>query len=291
MNLFEFIKTLLPRVETTVVAEDLRITLKELTLSTLPAYEAAKVHFRAAKPKSDEYESLSSVFYRNYGKPKSSNSRLFTDEIAERLPTLIKNATFLEKTVDELFERDIIKQGLTAKKSVVLKYASDVSFVSRFAIDLLDYLYYYETESKEPISKISEKKINKYLAGFARAFQRLSVPDKEFREQFTRVADVWLNESNFDLVAASDSTHFLGVKEPLSGFVYNPIFHIRMGIAEWQTARYKAYQDKKRLLELRLLQLQSQKEGEDNPQIEREIEYLQERIDRLEYKMMKLQGE
>jgi hypothetical protein len=55
-----------------------------------------------------------------------------------------------------------------------------------------------------------------------------------------------------------------------------------MVVAEWQSNRYKANKDKKKTLELRLLHLKLQNEGKDDPKIEKEINYIQGRVDKIE---------
>ncbi|MOA51277.1 hypothetical protein D3C78_1744100 [compost metagenome] len=62
----------------------------------------------------------------------------------------------------------------------------------------------------------------------------------------------------------------------------NPIYYVRMAIAEWQVNRYKAAVEEKRALEYRLLVL---KDGSKDAKIEQEIVYTEGRLQKLNKKL------
>jgi hypothetical protein len=61
----------------------------------------------------------------------------------------------------------------------------------------------------------------------------------------------------------------------------NPIYHLRSILAEWQAKRYKYNKERKALLELRLLQLNMKNSNTSDPKVQKEIEYIQSRVDDL----------
>lgn len=65
----------------------------------------------------------------------------------------------------------------------------------------------------------------------------------------------------------------------------NPIYHIRMAIAEWQVARYNAAIEEKRALEYRLLALKASSDGKKDAKLEEAIEYSEARLAKLNYKL------
>jgi hypothetical protein len=62
----------------------------------------------------------------------------------------------------------------------------------------------------------------------------------------------------------------------------NPIYHIGLIVAEYQSNKYKENKELKSNLELRLMNLVSIRDtGQADPGVEREIEMVQSRIDKL----------
>jgi hypothetical protein len=73
------------------------------------------------------------------------------------------------------------------------------------------------------------------------------------------------------------------------GFQGWPIYYARLAVAEWQTRRYKANQDRVKMLELRRLDLELQQKQDPNPKVQQEIGYLNNRIESLRYDMKKME--
>lgn len=293
MRLSDFISSILPRLRKDEVLEDLRITAGELANVVTPAYVDANKYLKSSKFDSPEAQEAIKTFYRNY-KADRTNKNIVV-EIHDRLPNLLKNLQFVSDQNDDLLERDILKDGLTAKKAILLRAAEQLSFISRYSVDFLNYLLVVETLKKdgqaERSAPIIEKKLIDNVVNFARLLAVYGKDPEDFAEVFETLPEVVVNEKTYGALAAAYSADKLDPMETLlmSGFEANPIYHIRLVVAEWQADRYKVYKDKKRMLELRLLQLKMLDDKNPDPKIEREIEYIQNRIEGLEFKMAKME--
>lgn len=293
MRLSDFISSILPRLRKDEVLEDLRITAGELANVVTPAYVDANKYLKSSKFDSPEAQEAIKTFYRNY-KADRTNKNIVV-EIHDRLPNLLKNLQFVSDQNDDLLERDILKDGLTAKKAILLRAAEQLSFISRYSIDLLNYLLVVETLKKggqaERAAPIIEKKLIDNVVNFGRLLAVYGKDPEDFVEVFDTLPEVVVNEKTYAALAAAYSADKLDPMETLlmSGFEANPIYHIRLVVAEWQADRYKVYKDKKRMLELRLLQLKMLDDKNPDPKIEREIEYIQNRIEGIEFKMAKME--
>ena len=74
------------------------------------------------------------------------------------------------------------------------------------------------------------------------------------------------------------------------GFIGSPIYSVRLVFAQWESDRYRALKDKKRLLELRYLHLKLMKDqNQSDINIEREITHLQKHITTIDYKLSKIE--
>jgi hypothetical protein len=64
-----------------------------------------------------------------------------------------------------------------------------------------------------------------------------------------------------------------------------------MAIANYQIERYNSNKEKKKVLELRLLHLRLLNDGKNDPKIEKEINYIQRRVDSLDRKIKDSEAE
>lgn len=290
MNLIEVVRSLLPHIDKNKVIEDLRVTSSEIDNFGLSSYQHAGDYFKSNKLKSLTNKDLTDVFYRNFdlqGMPKQSS---MVADIAKRLVFIKDNTDYILSLAEDLYSRDILNDGLTAKKTIVLRAAGNLSFVSRFSIDLLNLLYVNEAiESKASIEETMQlspaaiKHINDHIVPFARLLSDYGIPNKKFSSLVLGVPDVVINAKTADTVKGlykeRDIDPFTSVFK--SGFTGSPIYHLRLQVAEWQSNRYKANKDKKKMLELRLLHLKMLQDNKSDAKLEQEINYIQGRVDRI----------
>lgn len=294
MRLFNFISSLLPRIRKDEVVEDLRVTLGELNNNVIPAYEDAVRFFKDAKFKSEDNTGLNGIFFRNYTL-KSSNRNNLIVEIETKLKNVRENLEMVRDMNESLLEEDVFKDGLSAKKAILVRSAEQLSFLTRYAVDLLNYVYVCETKATGgnagELLKIQIQRVETNVVNFAHILSVFGEEAKAFNEFFDSMPDVVINDKTHAAISAvytDDKIDPIGSKIAL-GFEGNPIYHLRIAIAEWQANRYKAAKDKKRMLELRLLNLKMLQESSQDPKIEQEIAYIQNRIESIEFKMAKME--
>lgn len=291
MKIISYVKALLPRVEKDKIIEDLRVTATELDQVVLPNFRQAGDFFRTAKFQSGDTKDLSDIFYRKIdlnGVPKQTN---FIVDCAHRLAYARDNLNYVQDQIEALMERDVINEGLTAKKAILMRASEHISFLSRFSVDLLNLVYTYEaTEADANVEESMRlapaviKHVETNFTTFAQLLGDYGVPTRDFEKVVGKVPDVVISSKTENSIVGvykeKDIDPF--VSSYIQGFVGNPIYHIRLAVAEWQAGRYKASKDKKRVLELRLLHLKLSQEKKNDPKVEQEILYIQSRIDRME---------
>jgi hypothetical protein len=298
MKIVDFISILLPRFNKSTIMDDVRITQKELSDGSIPAYTEAALYFKSNKFKSDKAKDLNNIFYRNFD--KKTTEKNFVLEITKALPNVLANLNIVNEKLEDTLEADVIKDGMSAVKTILVRAADQISFISRHSVNLLTLVYAEETNvlhdegapDSFQLTPMQIKTINKDLPTFASLLAVYSEKPEEFAKKLLAVPDIIVNSKNYSTVSSafkeSDIDPFgTGL---LVGFDNNPIYRIRMLYAEWQADRYAAFKDKKRMLELRLLNLKNANSGKADMQVEKEIDYLQSRIDTLEYKMAKIEG-
>lgn len=296
MQILNFIKSIFGHIKKDTILEDLDTTKGEFTQVVVPIYQKAVTQFAKQKPKAADFSGLQNIFNRNYKPSDKHQEKNFIAEINKRLPSLIVNLESVEAQVTDVLERDIIKEGLTAKKAVLIRAAEEMSFISQFSVDILDLVLIREAKAHDAstaveLSQGKERDIMDNFDQFARSLAVYSVSPEDFNKSLNDIPDVNLNEKT----ASSLSGIYADKIDPVNSymqreFTYNPIYHIRMIYADWQASRYKALREKKRMLELRILNLQMLNEGTNDPAVEKEIEYIKNRVEGIEADMRSIEG-
>lgn len=290
MKIIDFVRALLPRIEKDKLLEDMRVTIGELDQVVIPSYQSSADYFKQHKLQANDSKDLSDSFYRNYDR-RGGKQASFINEIALVMPNVKQNAAYVQKLIEELMEHDIINEGLTAKKAILVRAAEMFSFVSRYSVDLLNYVYVQEAneagadvEESLQLCPAAVKHVTVHIAKFAAILSDYGIPNTEFDKLISNVPDVIVNSKTVNSIKGLYKEIDI---DPFSSsyivsFTGNPIYHIRLMIAEWQANRYKSQKEKKKMLELRLLHLKLSQEKKSNPKIQQEIEYIQGRVDRIE---------
>lgn len=298
LGIITYLKSLIPHIEKKDVLEDLRLTETELQTIVLPAFAAASAFFAKDKFKSDENSKIESRF-RSLMKPLTGNkSSTFLGDYHHRLIKFEHNVGVLVKAIDKEIGRDVVTDGVSSKKIVLLRIAEKASYLSRYSLDLLNLVYLNEASangadvSNIAMSPAELAKAKGCVDNLARLIMSYGIETKEFQTLLDKTPDVILTKTkNADIEGMYTDNELDPITSPmLTGFTGNLIYHARMFIAEWQTKRYKANQEKKKVLELRLLHLTllRNKEG-TNPKIEQEIAYNQSRVAKIDRSLLEVQ--
>lgn len=289
MEILNFVKKLLPRIERSTVAEDLRTTEKELSKVALPAWKAARDYFKISKIQSDDVKGMQVRFQQYFNYQRANKGINFISDIEARLEFLLKNCQELQVVVDTTLEKDIITQGVTLRSAYLIRSAANISLVSRYLLSLLNYIYMAETRHRDnelspslEISKAEVRYVEDNFIRFVKLFSEYTQDPEQFKKKISELPEIYVNDRTKDMIKSMMDTHEVDPLEPsgLAGFIGNPIYAIRLQIAQWQNERYESAKAKKQQLELRLIYIQSREKGRNDPTIEREIEILQNRIER-----------
>lgn len=292
MKLFNYLRTLTAGLKRDTIEEDVDVTSRELTMSVIPSYSLV-ISSLEGKYKNKDLKNLTTKLMRNL----SSNEKDPLVAVMGLLTNASVNMVSLKKEVGS-FGKDVFPEALTTRKGVVLRAVDHIGFVSTFAMDLLHYYVARElgaaggSDTVAELSKQQEFKINEGLIAFAALLDSYGVQNHLFVKKLNSGLDIVVNDSNRDAVVGAyteDKLDPFVSSSMIKGFDSNPIYHIRIRIAEWQVKRYKATQDKHRSLELRLLYLTQLNNNSPDPKLEQEIVYIQNRIEKYEYEMAKFE--
>lgn len=296
MQIMKFVKSLLPVFEKSTLMEDINITREELIRSTLKPYLEAVNHF--------DNTAFADKNVKNFDKEllKAVNTRIRGNSlrvIYEGLKLSQDHLEMLENLAREHFSEDITKKGMTYLRVNILQTIQTVAFVCRYSRTLLNWLLVNEAfaskaPGSQPVGRILKQPELQYLGdnmtSFYQALKILLQPTKDLEKKIKSVPDMIIEETGFDVARRTVGMTVLDPLEyNLLPMRINPIYAIGKMVAEWQANRFKAAKEECKLLELRLLQLRDEYREKPNAKLQENIEYNQERLDKVKYRMAKME--
>jgi hypothetical protein len=294
MKIIEFLKGLLPSFGKDRVVEDLRITKGEVE-SLIPVYSEAASLLKNVNFKSKEIQALVSIFKRVNG----GGSENIVVTISKGLSDVLANIDVVAKIADTDLRSNVAGMGLTFKQATVIRYTDSLYLLTKYAREFLHFVYTYESaeykanslEAKESVTPADFKWLQQSINDFAIAFQALTDDPKKTLTKFESIPDMVASTTDESVVKATvgldkvDPHRFLTM-----GFTYNPIYKARMVYAEWQVRRYKVSKMELETLQLRKMHLEKVMKNQNDAAIEKQIQYLEGRIQGLKYDMAEMEG-
>ena len=284
----DFVKTMVPRFGRDRVVEDLDMTKGSLEQNAILSWQAFAEYVRGAgftSTAGKDFERLVKVTFKDAGNAGAA------DVVADRLSRLPLVAATVIKIVNKEFERDMLSEGLTLDKVYVVRLTTALSFIDTAALRVLNYLSVVEA-GKDPVKELSRagaKESIDEMADFISKLEALTRLKPSELESFIRqLPEVVVSETAEQALASLGDNRLdpTGLfKGQANGFVGSPFHGIGMRIAQGQVERYKRNQELRKILSMRLLDMKSKGNTDNDPSLERNIQITQSRIDVLDEKI------
>lgn len=300
MKVINFLKSLLPNFAKQTVLEDIRTTRVILTAITIPAYQESMRIFGNRKLTNPSLLQDWEIYRRNVKGTSGSNTITAIEKSFKQMLTTLDH---VEKLVEKDYNDDIEGMGVTYYKAAVLQMVESIAFAAEYANKYLNYVLVVESaalsDSGDAVDEIGAsivpaevRYISDRFQDFCTVMDTLSKPTDKIKADFEAIPDLTVTETGDRVVAQSVG---LSKLDPFrQGFVplaMNPIYHVRMKVAEYQHYRYEKAKAEKEVLELRKLRMERLIAGKKDPAIEKQIEYTQGRIDELAGQLRKVEGQ
>lgn len=294
MKISSFISSLLPSFGKNQVLEDCRLTKAELTEHTQPSYDTAVTLLRTWKFKSSTLESHLATFGRMV-KHQGSDNAIVT--IQKSFKAVIENLVAVEELIQQTYSQEVAGTGLTYLKANLLQFVEATAFVSKFARKFLIYVYVCESAQYEggamegSLSKAEVDWLGANFVSFCLALTVVSGNPANVKSHIENIPDIVITSENINTLSATmGETKIDPFQMRLIPIWMNPIYHVGMFVAEWQANRYKAAKEEAKLLALRKLNLEKLSAGKPDAHIQKEITYMESRIQGLNYNLAKMEA-
>ena len=297
MKIIEYVKSLIPSFKKDRITEDVELIITELNNVTVPVWNTANETLGTTKFHSKELKDYEKEFFRHVKPGYNENNMIVViSDVVSKTCALFK---MLEDRAEKVFEDEILADGITIQKATLLRCIEAVRFMSEYSLLFLNYIYIQETASikadnmygKNELSKAELEYIDTSFLQFCQTINIFNTSVDKFKSKLDMIPDVAISVTAGDMVFSSFSeakTNPLGFNYSTHGFVGNPIYHVGLIVAESQAKKYKRNIELKKALELRLLNLQRLQAGEpEDAKLEKEIAWIQSRVQRLDHEIRK----
>jgi len=258
--------------------------------------------------KHELYKKYCSDFYR-YLKPKGfKKTGTLSTDLTTIFSRLLETIDAIEIELQKHLESNTVKNGITVKKAVLIRCCDELAYVAKYSYELWGFMastlveYMYEKNKGSLKDKIpstvldmstdfNAEMVQKEVMAFVNLLNTYTMPADDFKAYLVSTPDVILNENTEASITKAYGVNKLDpLYTPLpKGFVGSPIYHIGLSIAEWQAKEYRLKKDKRVMLELRLNQIANLKNDTMDPKLDKEIQYVQNRIERLEHELHQME--
>jgi hypothetical protein len=284
MKAFNFISSLLPTFQKGRIEEDNDNTLAELVTSTIPAYKTAAEVFKGVKFKSATLQSDFTTFSRNV--PNASRVNMIV-AIESSFKDVVENLKEVRKLIDATYGQEIAGAGLTYLKANLLQFQECVAFFSKYSRKYLRYVYVLETAEypetdtalSDSIAPYEVEWLRANFINFCMAFNVVTGNPSKIKTALKDIPEIVITSENNQTLPETVGNDKI---DPFKmGFIpiwMNPIYHVRIAVAEWQAARYKAAKEELNELQLRHLYMQKAMEGKNDAKLRQQIQYMETRI-------------
>lgn len=209
---------------------------------------------------------------------------------------VMKNVDWLIKDQDVGLFKTFLSRGATVKEVVALANIDMTTYYIDYISNLTSILIrsYASTMTQRDIyevSKVEDIETSKYIRLFGSTVSHLSMDHDVFVEMLTTQPELVVTGKNEKMVkSVNPQTDDTIIDQMPSGFIGNPIFHARMIVADYYAWRYKGLMTKKNHVEQLLLSFKNELNETHNPTLEKEVEYTEERLGRIEDKLADIRG-
>lgn len=290
----DYVGSLLPGFKRSELSNDIEATRDELLNQTLPPLNAAlEERVFGESFKSEWCRDTDRVIT---GRLRGQRGNYL--EIAQRvLSQFPDKLDWLEKEIQKSFDTTISGVGLTFPKTTLIHLTEAYGFVVRYTRRLLLATYGFEIPKVDkgsdvdfPLSKAELTALDDQMLTYVWYLGILTNSKEKIASAINSAPDVVVDLNTLDSVA---EVHGEDTVDPLhAGFIkhtWNPIYHVRLAIAEWQAARYHAAVEERKALELRLLHLKMARSGSKDAALEKQIHYQESRVQKMNIEILEME--
>jgi len=273
-----------PSFKKSQLISSIEATQDRLIKSTIPAYEVGAGIWSGQKFKSKECKDLQEKFDQVVRKHRGEN---MVNTIYAAMINANAFCSIFIKHANAIMQANEVSAMTDLQKITVVKLSNIAEFASTYARALLNYIYVFETNTEDAkanyhLSKGDIKDVTTKFNDFMTSINILLYKPEEMEKDFITLPKVDIDEAT---EGTTLSTLGISRVDPFNTFSvveWNPFYIFGMMHAQYQADKYDAAVEEKRMLELRALRLKNSRNGSNDANMDKEINYLENRISKLQ---------
>ncbi len=300
MNIFDYVKKIKKSVTKNNILDDINVTREEITNTTLDFLNKniAWLSRTERDLQSQPYRRDRDDLIRDFGRTGYLRPTNPFDMVHKSLTNSLEILNWVEGYFNKTLHDDVTAASITIAKSNALQLLDLAAFTARYTRAWLELIISAETNSINKLNGevgLTQQQI-KYLGenrdAFGRAISILATPVKEIQKVFDAMPEVVILEANPKAVQATQGDARI---DPLRlGLIqskWDMTYLIGMVLTDFQVHRYKMAKEEKEMLELRILRLQRQMEGKEDPRLSDILNKRQGQLDKVRGKIKKMEDD
>jgi hypothetical protein len=302
-NIVSFIKSLLPSLNKSDLESDLEISLDYIS-TIQDSYAKLEEVQKVITFSSEAVKELEKEFYKEFSTVKhkvklSPFKKLSTDTLILFKNVKI-NGDYVLKDIFKSLNDVVVSQSLTAYKANLIRLVGHYFFITRYALDLINFIYTEEIKNSEldtnadyNLNKKQIEFIKKNMWIYARLLAVYGDDHENFKLKLSSIEEINIPKDKIEEAIDAYDSYKIDIFNNLpNGFIGSPIYSVRLIFATWEANRYRMLKDKRKLLELRKLHLEVVKDkGQNDIGLEKEIAYLQKRLTNIDKQIADIESD
>lgn len=224
------------------------------------------------------------------------HTRNYATILNEVMQRMMKKEEYLRMYIKQNFSNIVVRQGLTFQHHQVIRLIDLMNYYVNYAITMTHQIIYEDINAAalagpKPLLDVQIKELNANFLTFVRLTEIFAMDEQNFEQIVQETADIVIEEAvGTDALAINGDLNTDPLRVGFMPVVGTAILLVRNQILVYQIKKYERNKLVKQCLELRLLSLrQQQEDGDPDPQIQRSIEALVGRIQKLDYEIDKFE--
>ena len=281
-SFFAALGSFIPTFRKNQIVESAEKTHETLTQYTLGPIEQASTLFQGYKWKDKE---VAEIMKQVDEAVKGKNS---FDRIFRCLNNAVKIIEFCAQYSERIFSETETRVSLTYEKYTLMRTVQLAEFAAKYSRKLLNVTLALEVKANNSgVDVLPSKKemdwVVKNTVAFCSALRVLDHSADDFEKHLKSVPDALINAETEKTFASTVGEHKYDPMNMRNFSVdYNPFYFIGMLKASYQAQYYESCQEDLQLLQFRLQQMQRQQAGQNDPKLEKQISYTQNRVTELQ---------
>lgn len=283
MSIFSFIKKLNDASKKTNIQDDVAYTKKIMDETTLPMLASFRSAVTVTKPKAKAFPAAEDIFY--------TKTRMRAKSLAVDLEQLVRNArsnlNFVEKQIEKEVSDVVYAEAINLRHAQLFQASSGIALIADLTIQIINHLILSEhiaCGGEGEITSGEEKSFVEKMRQLATLLARYGQEPRSFEAVMAKIPEANVSPKNFSQVQAAyarDGDPWSGDDVVANGFIPHPIGFIRGLWADFLIARYESNKAQRKKFELLVLALKAQQAGENTANLQKQISYYDNQIQKL----------